>query len=58
MIFFDIKMMGKKNGSGFFVDFGGCIIFVNFLENFDCFLVSGFRIYCLLKNILIKKFLK
>lgn len=55
MIFFDIEMMGEKNGSGFFVYFDGCVIFVNVLENFDCFLVIGFRI-CLLKNMLIKKF--
>lgn len=51
-------MMGKKNGSGFLVDFGGCIISANFLENFDCLPVIGFRTYCLLKNILIKKPLK
>lgn len=44
-------MMGKKNGSGFFVYFDGCVISANVLENFDCLPVSGFRTYCLLKNI-------
>lgn len=48
-------MMGKKNGSGFLVYFDGCIISANSLENFDCLPVSGFRTYCLLKNILKKK---
>lgn len=51
-------MMGKKNGSGFLVYFDGCIISTNSLENFDCLPVIGFRTYCLLKNILIKKPLK
>lgn len=51
-------MMGEKNGSGFLVDFDGCVISANFLENFDCLPVIGFRTYCLLKNILIKKQLK
>lgn len=48
-------MMGGKNGSGFLVYFDGCIIPANSLENFDCLPVSGFRTYCLLKNILKKK---
>lgn len=47
-------MMGKTNGSGFFVYFDGCIISANSLENFDCLPVIGFRTYCLLKNILKK----
>lgn len=47
-------MMGKKNGSGFFVYFDGCVISANVLENFDCLPVIGFRTYCLLKKILKK----
>lgn len=35
--------------------FDGCIISANSLEPFDCLPVIGFRTYCLLKNILIKK---